>query len=288
MPSKQVIVIVPIYRNGLLEEEEASFRHLRHFLGDYSPSLIAPQSLQFADARLRSMPVVRFADDYFTGIPGYNRLMLSSAFYERFKEYEYILIYQLDCLVFSNDLRTWCAKGWDYVGAPWFKDCKSDTSEGFWAVGNGGLSLRRVSSFLKVLRSKRWIMSPVKLGRMTSFFPNSPILRRLVSMPKTFIHALGYRNTMSYFAQQFQDYEDMFWAFHARRAMPDFKIPTPEEALRFSFEFAPRYCFEKNNERLPFGCHAWRKMDAGFWGAFIMQEAKAAAMGNTGLATKTS
>jgi hypothetical protein len=267
MATKQVIVIVPIYRSTLTSEEEVSFRHLLHFLGSYDMTFVAPQSLQFADERLCSLPVTRFADDFFSGIPGYNRLMLSCSFYERFKGYEYILIYQLDCLVFSNDLKSWCSKGWDYIGAPWFKDHKADSADGFWAVGNGGLSLRRVSSFLKVLRSKRLLASPVELGRKTRLFPNSPGLRRLISIPKAVMH-----NTMRHFAKQFQEYEDILWSFHAIRAMPDFKIPTPDEAVQFSFEEGPRYCFEKNHQRLPFGCHAWHKMDAAFWGASLIQE----------------
>jgi hypothetical protein len=263
--AKQVIITLPVYRFPLTDDEKISVQHLLHYLGDYELTLIAPRSLEISDPLLRSLPVTRFADEYFTGIPGYNKLMLSRGFYDAFKAYEYILIYQLDCLVFSKDLKSWCDKGWDYVGAPWFRGYKDDTSEGFWAVGNGGLSLRRVSTFRKVLRSRRLLASPIELGWNTRPFPWLPGFRFLVRVLKTILHACGYRNTMRYFVAQYDQYEDIFWSFHAKRAVPDFKIPTPQEALPFAFEFAPRYCFEKNGRRLPFACHAWHKMDAAFW-----------------------
>lgn len=263
--AKQVIITLPVYRFPLTDNEKTSVRYLLHFLGDYEITLIAPRSLKISDPLLRPLQVTRFDDKYFTGIPGYNKLVLSRGFYDSFKAYEYMLIYQLDCLVFSKDLKSWCEKGWDYVGAPWFKNYQADTSEGFWMVGNGGLSLRRVSAFRQVLRSRRLLTSPIELGRITRFFPRSPKLKFLVTILKTILHACGYHNTMRYFLTQFNQYEDIFWSMHAKRAVPSFKIPTPLEALRFSFEFAPRYCFEQNGRRLPFACHAWHKMDPAFW-----------------------
>jgi hypothetical protein len=100
--------------------------------------------------------IVHFDSSCFSGITAYNRLLLSKHFYETFKDYEYILIYQLDCLVFSDQLKQWCDGGWDYVGAPWLENHKEKAEPGdqFWAVGNGGLSLRRIESFLRVLRSR--------------------------------------------------------------------------------------------------------------------------------------
>src|ERR1044071_9510110 len=90
---------------------------------------------------------------------------MSEPFYRAFEEYDYILIYQLDCLVFSNALEAWCHKGYDYIGAPWFErwhQLRSERSaypdeivEGFGAVGNGGFSLRNVRAALDVLASPK-------------------------------------------------------------------------------------------------------------------------------------
>ena len=60
-------------------------------------------------------------EKYFISKESYSRLLVSKSFYEAFSEYEYILIYQPDCLVFSDQLLEWCKKGNDYIGAPWYK-----------------------------------------------------------------------------------------------------------------------------------------------------------------------
>ena len=65
--------------------------------------------------------------------------------------------------------------------------------------------------------------------------------------------------------KRFPYHEDVFWSFEAPKFDANFKVATAEEALPFAFEVAPRWCFEKNGRRLPFGCHAWPKYDREFW-----------------------
>jgi hypothetical protein len=48
-------------------------------------------------------------------------------------------------------------------------------------------------------------------------------------------------------------------------AYPFFRVPTPEQALSFAFEVAPRRLYEMNGRQLPFGCHAWERCDRAFW-----------------------
>ncbi len=66
-------------------------------------------------------------------------------------------------------------------------------------------------------------------------------------------------------------HEDIFWAFEAPKMATNFRIPEPREALDFSFEMAPRYCFNVNSGRLPFGCHAWPKYDREFWETYLLK-----------------
>lgn len=271
MSHNQVIIAIPIYRFPLSSEEKISLQHVQYFLGRHNLTLVAPQDLEITDPDLRSLPVIRFGNEYFSGISGYNRLMLSREFYRRFKRYEYILICQLDCLVFSDDLLSWCAKGWDYVGAPWFKGFKDDTTLGLWATGNGGLSLRRVGKFLEVLNSWKLWRAPVQRSEMSRLFPNSPRLRRVFCCLKALPHACGYKNTVRHFTRTYLLHEDLFWAFDARQFVSNFNIPSPREALAFAFEFAPRFCYQANGGRLPFGCHAWYKIDPEFWRPFLLQ-----------------
>ena len=43
------------------------------------------------------------------------------------------------------------------------------------------------------------------------------------------------------------------------------------DALRFSFEVNPKSLYKMNNDKLPFGCHGWRKYDPDFWKQFIKE-----------------
>src|SRR5690606_35437868 len=87
------------------------------------------------------------------------RLVLSRRFFRSFITYEYILIYHLDALVFSDQLREWCAAGFDYIGAPWLKS-PDDPTQGFSEVGNSGFSLRNVEAALRVIDSRRYKVDP--------------------------------------------------------------------------------------------------------------------------------
>jgi hypothetical protein len=58
---------------------------------------------------------------------------------------------------------------------------------------------------------------------------------------------------------------DIFFSDKAIEFLPEFKVASFEEGLRFGFEVAPRKCFELNGKKMPFGCHAWARYDRSFW-----------------------
>lgn len=153
MTTDVVAVAVPYYKRILSPDEEISFKHLRHFLGEYAIYLIAPQGLKIDCPGFR---IKRFDDKFFRDAPSFSKFMLLSQFYESFSEYEYMLVYQLDALVFSDQLRPWCEMDFDYIGAPWLK-FKNEPRQGFSRVGNGGFSLRKIETFLKVIDSCRYL-----------------------------------------------------------------------------------------------------------------------------------
>ena len=193
-------------------------------------------------------------------------------FYEMFTDYEYVLIYQLDCLVFSDQLTESCHTDLDYIGAPWFRST-TDPSKGFSRVGNGGLSLRKVEGFLRVIDSRRYVEQPVSYWK-------DLCLRRLndirgLAMPQRLIKKLrilrDLRRGVRWYMSEYTLNEDRFWSDRATLFDPDLKIAPKEVGLRFSFERFPRYCFEKNNRRLPFGCHAWTQYERTFWEPYLIQ-----------------
>jgi hypothetical protein len=270
--------VTPVVRFPLSPEEEISLRHLRAHLGRFDRYIIGQQSLpnDFSDFSLLQFPVRYFNDRF-----GYNRLVLMEEFYRAFTEYEYILVYQLDSLVFASDLEDWCRKGWDYVGAPWLRDTE-DPTKGFSVVGNGGFSLRKVQRAIEVLTSKQFLEDPKTRGSQTGprskiirdRLESTPLLKRLFVAGKTFLHRCGYHNNVRWAVRdtvRTNRHEDHFWAYDARKFVKQFRIPSPQEALEFSFELAPRYCFEVNGARLPFGCHAWFRYDRDFWEPFLLK-----------------
>jgi len=270
---RKVAVVVPMYKSQLAADEEISYRQLMHFLGGFDKYIVSPESLNIA---LDGFEVKRFRDEFFHSTATYSALLLSLEFYQAFAAYEYILVYQLDCLVFSDQLLEWCSMDFDYVGAPWFRSDGADfVSEA--AVGNGGFSLRKVESFLRVIDSPGFATELNKYR--DAFCAARPWYTRLFCVP----HQL--RRRLDLFLGKRRDIlsetgqvpagerlnEDCFWSFKAADYCPDFKIAPVRDGLRFSFEMAPRRCFERNGGQLPFGCHAWNKYDREFWEPFLLR-----------------
>lgn len=272
MPSNSVAVVVPVYKEMSLDEQ-ISFKQLRMHLKNYDTFLMIPDSF---GKTFDGLPVKTFPAKYFQGTHTYSELLLSPMFYSAFADYEYILIYQLDCLIFSDLLTEWCRRGYDYIGAPWTVEGQGGLR--FDGVGNGGLSLRKVQSCLRVLALRR------------SFLPS---LLRSLKRPFTFLRDLLHwgisgvlsilkGNTSSLLQKSMHavskaaksskdDYrnEDLFWSFEAPRLDPAFRVPPAEIAVSFAIETQPRFCFEKNSGKLPFGCHNWIRYDRAFWEQYL-------------------
>lgn len=266
---KAVLVVVPMYKKSLTLEEKISMRHLLHFLGEFDKCMISPESLS---VDYPGFVIRRFNNSFFKDVPSYSRLLLSREFYEAFTDYQYILLYQLDSLVFSDELLKWCEMDYDYIGAPWFT-VKTDPTSGFEGVGNGGFSLRKIEGFLKVIDSKRYIEEKVSFWR-DLFFTRLKELGKL-KFSKRWIKKLrvlrAVRGGVGRYMAVYTVEEDRFWGERAKLFYPDFKIAPIENALHFSFDWRPRYCFEKNNRQLPFGCHGWVKLGREFWEPYILK-----------------
>lgn len=276
---RKVAVVVPVEKNILLDTEKISLSHCDKYLNDYDRYLISPQDISYQRPGYIGL---KFSAKYFSNINAYSSLLVSKYFYEHFIEYEYILIYQLDALVFSDKLIDWCNKGYDYIGAPWYK---KDVAEVLgWkisknCVGNGGLSLRKVESHIKVI--KAYHKSLKKAARQAAVYFDLfnyyavNTLKKAYKLlffktKKAFIDKERYLKKKR--AVDYQLNEDQFWSFEAKRYYPDFKIAPPEIALSFSFDIKPSECFERNNKVLPFGCHDWyKKGNAKFWEPYLIK-----------------
>ena len=154
----RVTIIVPVYQKVLKNTELLSLKLLKKHLSTYQIIFLAPKKYvppqELLDINNSSWEY--FDDYYFSSVQTYSELLLSSSFYERFLEYTYILIYQLDGLVFNGDLDYWCDLNYSYIGAPWiysFISLFTHPKHKFLEVtGNGGVSLRKVKDHYKILK----------------------------------------------------------------------------------------------------------------------------------------
>lgn len=255
MNKSSVVIVIPIYTTRLNDKEHASLRQCFKILAGYEKCFVKPRSLDpkpLTDLYPADL-VVDFPDDFFKDIAAYNRLMMSPAFYEAFDKWDYMLIYQPDAWVFNDRLDDWCARGYDYIGAPWIPKPKygklyyrlfnglkriycqlsgaADYSRLYYRVGNGGLSLRRNRIFARIAREMK------------------PQIEHYLNHP-----GVDFYN------------EDIFWSLEVNRREEKLKIPGWREALQFSFDKNPAVCYELNGHRLPFACHGWSKKNMlPFW-----------------------
>jgi hypothetical protein len=241
-----VKIVIPVYKPYLSEDEILSLKRCFEVLKNYKISFVAPEkmSFKFYDEIVGEgkYELISVPEMYMSSIDGYNSLMLSTFFYEKFIGTRYILIYQLDAYIFEDNLLAWCNKNYDYVGAPWVnwewssfyarhltfirRQLYKFGYNKFNLVGNGGLSLRKVDSCINNLK----------------------IFKRQ--------------------AAKFTKNEDFFFSFFITSYNPFFKIPPIKEALKFAFDENPEQAFALNNNQLPMGCHAWPKY-RNFWQQYI-------------------
>ena len=240
-----VVIVIPIYQAEISVTEEGSLKQCIDVLGKYAIKIVKPRGLNL-DHWVKKYPLldlVSFADDYFLGTAGYNRLMTTISFYEVFRSFDFMLIYQLDAYVFRDELINWCKKGFDYIGAPSLhqeaydklqgssKQIYADALSSNRVVYNGGLSLRKISSIIRYLKIYNRAYSPWKGN------------------------------------------EDMLFSQEATRLIPMklfLKLPDWQTALRFAFEKSPAATFELTDKHLPFACHAWERYDPEFWSPYIV------------------
>jgi hypothetical protein len=250
-------VVVPAFRERLDDDERLSLRHLQTHLGAYDAYAVLPESSRLT---LPELEPVRFDDRHFRTHRDYSRLMLSGELYRRLDRYEFVLVHQLDALALADQLDHWCNQPHDYIGAPWVRRAR-DGNLVFAGVGNGGFSLRRVESFLRVIEIRQRAVNRAA----SSARHVAGVARRIAREPH---HA----------RQLVRDryvYEDKFWSLEAPRLVPGFRIPSAEVGVSFAFEREPRFCFEQNGRRLPFGCHRWRAHDPEFWEPHLLRGADA-------------
>lgn len=251
---KDIAVVIPVYKENPGDKELKYFQHNCKVLENYSIYLVAPEGMATGNYQKETdLQIEYFEATYFQNIAGYNRLMLSKEFYKRFERYRYVLICQTDAFVFRDELLSWCRRGYDYIGAPWINRpfflfqyvvakmglvvalqmaLKNNLKK---AVGNGGLSLRRIDSFITALKQEKDI-SRWKINEdfYWSFFArvNGESLRKPgTEEASLFGIELSPRKTMNKQNNQlpmgihaWEKYDPLFWRQYIKEALNTKKV----------------------------------------------------------------
>lgn len=265
------IIVIPVYKEYMDVDEKISFARCCKILGNHPICIVTYPELQLdeyeniADKYHVCLQRENFDKRFFDGIEGYCELCVNPQFYKRFNGYLYMLIYQLDAYVFSDELDEWCTKGYDYIGAPFMELDRN--SFWFWGlVGNGGFSLRKISKIRKVLRYRGPLYKPYYI--FAKYYK-----RTLKTLLIAILHSLGYKNTQRWYIHS-KDGDDIYYCHTLKHTWMELYVPSPYEASQFAIETHPEECYNAIG-KLPFGCHAWHKYEYdSFWNKYINHESK--------------
>ncbi len=268
---QKVVVVIPIHKPDPTKNELASFAQCYKILGMHPIRVVAPQELD-TNAYTKTVPDAEFLfidKIWLSSVEQYNKLKISLYFYNLFKDYEYLLTYELDAWVFRDELLYWCDKGYDYIGAPWFEGYTYTGSNKMVVGANSGFSLRSISATHKIvnriqkLNMLRGLWFKYRIQSIFSFYRFIKIFGFYFSIKSTtkidqILLAHIYYN------------EDFILTSIVPQVFRDYKVVPEKEAIEFSFEVNPLLLFQLTGSRLPFGCHAWERYDVHFWKQYIV------------------
>jgi hypothetical protein len=255
IPASQLSVVVPVYRAFLDPHETISLESAFRVLGAHHLVMVKPAGLDTTEieARFPFRAIETFDPPYFASVQGYNRLLLTAGFYQRFLASTYLLICQLDVFVFRDELAGWLARDYDYVGAPWLSGNAASllihrvamaigrllpggrernyTYETRNRVGNGGFSLRKVETHHRLS----------------------------LELKDAIDRYLRHAGTHHF-------HEDVFWSLEPARHGCRHRTPEVEEALAFAWDVNPERLSALAGGRLPMAAHGWyRGRHLEFW-----------------------
>lgn len=271
----RVAIVTPIYQSELSDHQQQSMVALKKHLSVYDRYLVHPRHLPFHwdTSGFKHLPISK---RHFENIITYGLMCLNPSFYQHFIQYDYILIYQHDALVFNDRLLEWCLKGYSYIGAPMltrnFSMIKNSMMKRlfgtnlrhsrkhhqFTSAQNGGFSLRKVSDCIALLNhqptllKKIFLLWHLDIHRWQSRSKHSiiAIVWSFLTKPKM---KLGkFLRLMLSGATDWSGEDQLFSS--AAKTYPSFSMPPAKQGLQFAAgyfdweEFFP--------PTVPFGAHS--------------------------------
>lgn len=225
---KKLCVVIPIFRKKITDKEKISLLSIKKNCGYADVIFVAPYDLDGSIyiSFLPGAEVRRFKKSFFKNVNSYSKMMMSYKFYEKFSDYEYMLIIQTDAVLLKKIDESFSTfYDFDYIGAPWMKPisatCVCFRGVSFVArflhprdcyIGNGGFSLRNISACIMLLKKKK------------------------------------------IFSRVWNTGEDIFFSYHGMDSDIRFRMPPVEVGRRFAIER------ELDEKYIPYGIHAWDKL----------------------------
>ncbi len=264
--SSRLAVLVPTHLEQLDEELAATLLHNASQLKGYRLEVILPDTCSpswyesfFAEHGINGA-VRRVWAGYFGSPAAVNKMGTDPAFYRMYQEFDYVLICHLDAWIFRDRLVHWMDKGYDFIGAPLFLP-ENDKVHFLQRMapfgGNGGLSLRRVASCIRVLETFQPSLSLRRIAQAVWFLARNrqwgfiTILFRLLRELSQ-----DWRGA----CEKYNIYEDVFFTIIAPLCGNRISIPTSRTAMKFACEVNyPLFQKELFSLEPPLGIHGYDK-----------------------------
>lgn len=259
-------ILVPIYKelSAYSTNEKRLFEQIKKIFPDKPILLFGPHHLESIVSSDGGFKFIAFDVKFFKDKYTYSELLCSLEFYQSFANYDFIQIVQTDCWVFEDKLDYFASADFDYLGAPWMKNgFEGKPVPKLWKVGNGGFSLRKVSSFLSIINQ----IKKTKKGTV-------PVFKNFDNGIIGTLKKRGINNNLRHYIKS-PPGEDIFWSIYVPLVFKteEFKVADVTSAAFYSFETLPQYLYEKvTNGILPMGCHNWERNNLDFWRQHISSQ----------------
>ncbi|RFZ85795.1 hypothetical protein DYU05_09425 [Mucilaginibacter terrenus] len=270
LKEKQMCVVIPVHNPVPTENEIISLLACKAHLNDYDCYLLYPEGMNISKYIVLhpGLQLMLVNKDWLSSIEKYNKMKVSTAFYQLFSSYSYMLTYELDAYIFSNDVEKYNAFKYDYIGAPFFEGYwKAQPGAKFIKGCNSGFSVRNISACINALKYISETYKPHWLLYKTFLMPSSRIKKMLNGLTRERYDVF----VTGKFAFNFANFhlnEDLIWSEIVPQIVPQFRVAESLAALAFSFEYNLEDSLKLNGGKLPLGCHAWAK-NIDFWGKYI-------------------
>lgn len=253
---ENIVIVIPYYKNSINDFEKKSWKSLIKFYPNIPKIGVMPKGVSFPIKHPSIIKTEYLDPSYFKSVHATNKYYLNKQFYKRFIVYEYMLLFELDCLIVKDNLSYWLNKNYSYIGAPTVKKSllhfSNRAPRKLKYFCNGGFSLRKISHFINVLESDKFYFLNNYTWRELKRF------KRILDFSNLYFKSKKSKNPSQFFARFFYLNEDVFWSYFAKLFDKNFKCPSPSNLqymANFAIDTGPEFVRTQINEKHPFAYH---------------------------------